>query len=113
MLFKKPIMNQNVSKTSMLIVAIALLGIGTAIANTGSPVSATPAETKMHLDEGIKALQSGDTNSAMTHLKAADELLSAGEAKMHLDEGIKALQSGDTNSAMTHVKAAESALTGS
>jgi cellobiose-specific phosphotransferase system component IIA len=103
-------MNKNLTKNSILIVAIALLGIGAVIANSRS-VSATP-EARMHLDEGIKALQSGDTNSAMTHLKAADGLLSAGEAKMHLDEGIKALQSGDTNSAMTHVKAAESALTG-
>jgi cellobiose-specific phosphotransferase system component IIA len=112
MLLKKSIMNRSVRKTSMLIAATALLGIGTVVVNSASHVSATPAEAKMHLDEGIKALQSGDTDSAMTHLNAVDELLSAGEAKMHLDEGIKALQSGDTDSAMTHVKAAESALTG-
>jgi cellobiose-specific phosphotransferase system component IIA len=96
----------------MLIVATALLVISTVIVNSGSHVSATP-QAKTHLDEGIKALQSGNTDSAMMHLKAADELLSSGEAKTHLDEGIKALQSGDTDSAMTHSKAAESALIGS
>jgi cellobiose-specific phosphotransferase system component IIA len=113
MLLKKSMMNKNITKSSILIVAATLLGIGTIIINSGSHVSATSAEAKTHLDEGLKALQSGDTDSAMTHLNAADEQLSAGEAKTHLDEGLKALQSGDTDSAMTHVKAAESALTGS
>jgi hypothetical protein len=32
-------------------------------------------EAKTHLGEGIKALQSGDTNSAMTHVKAAESAL--------------------------------------
>jgi cellobiose-specific phosphotransferase system component IIA len=32
-------------------------------------------EAKTHLDEGIKALQSGDTDSAMTHIKAAKSAL--------------------------------------
>jgi cellobiose-specific phosphotransferase system component IIA len=104
-------MNKNIRNRGMLIVATTLLGIGAVIANSDSLVLATP-EAKMHLDEGINAIQSGDTETAMTHLKAADELLSAGEAKMHLDEGINAIQSGDTEKAMTHVKAAQSALTG-
>jgi hypothetical protein len=30
----------------------------------------------MHLDEGIKALHGGDTNGAMTHVKAAESALS-------------------------------------
>jgi Tfp pilus assembly protein PilF len=34
-----------------------------------SPSSAQPA--KMHLDEGVKALQSGDDKVAMTHLNEA------------------------------------------
>src|SRR5919197_6733680 len=75
-------------------------------ANMTSTSSSTAGEAKMHLDEGIKALQSGDTNGAMMHLKLADDKLSTGEAKMHLDEGIKALQSGDTNGAMMHLKLA-------
>jgi hypothetical protein len=30
---------------------------------------------KMHLEEGIKSLQSGDSQAAMIHLKAADKAL--------------------------------------
>ena len=37
--------------------------------------SASSGEAKMHLDEGIKALQGGDTNGAMMHLKLADQKL--------------------------------------
>jgi hypothetical protein len=41
---------------------------------TGS--SASMASTaKMHLEEGMKALQSGDTQGAMMHLKIADKIL--------------------------------------
>jgi hypothetical protein len=38
--------------------------------------SASMASTaKMHLEEGMKALQSGDTQGAMMHLKVADKIL--------------------------------------
>src|SRR5919198_2358931 len=79
----------------------------------GGNVTSTSSsgEAKMHLDEGIKALQGGDTNGAMMHLKLADQKLSGGEAKMHLDEGIKALQGGDTNGALMHLKLADQKLT--
>jgi LDH2 family malate/lactate/ureidoglycolate dehydrogenase len=75
MLLKKSIMNKSVTKSSILIVAATLLGIGAIIINSGSHVSATSAEAKTHLDEGLKALQSGDTDSAMTHVKAAESAL--------------------------------------
>ena len=35
--------------------------------------SSSSGEAKMHLDEGIKTLQSGDKNGAMMHLKLADQ----------------------------------------
>jgi hypothetical protein len=66
-------MNKSLIKIGLLIVTTTLIGIGT---NTSSRVLATPAEAKMHLDEGIKALQGGDTNGAMTHVKAAESALS-------------------------------------
>src|SRR5919197_5085856 len=44
-------------------------------ANMTSTSSSTAGEAKMHLDEGIKALQSGDTNGAMMHLKLAEQKL--------------------------------------
>ena len=39
--------------------------------------SSSSGEAKMHLDEGIKALQSGDTNGAMMHLKLADQKMTS------------------------------------
>ena len=41
----------------------------------GTSTSASSTEAKMHLDEGIKALQGGDTNGALMHLKLADQKL--------------------------------------
>ena len=79
--------------------------ISTAYAQTITP--------KMHLEEGIKALKSGDTQGAMMHLNAADQgLTSASDqsAKMHLDQGIQALKSGDNQGAMMHLNAADQAL---
>jgi hypothetical protein len=67
-------MNKNIRNRGKLIVATTLLGIGAVIANSDSLVLATP-EAKMHLDEGINALQSGDTEKAMTHVKAAQSAL--------------------------------------
>lgn len=67
-------MNKNIRNRGILIVATTLLGIGAVIANSDSLVLATP-EAKMHLDEGINALQGGDTETAMTHVKAAQSAL--------------------------------------
>ena len=69
-------MNKSFIKIGLVIVTTTLIGIGTVIANSSSRVLATPAEAKMHLDEGIKALHGGDTNGAMTHVKAAESALS-------------------------------------
>ena len=41
----------------------------------GNVTSSSTGEAKMHLDEGIKVLQSGDTNGAMMHLKIAQQKL--------------------------------------
>jgi cellobiose-specific phosphotransferase system component IIA len=68
------------------------------------------ASAKMHLDEGMKALQAGDTAGAEMHMGLADQALSEGEAKMHLGEAIKALQAGDTAGAETHAQLAQDTL---
>jgi len=68
---------------------------------------------KMHLEEGIKALKSGDNQGAMMHLDAAEQgLTSASDqsAKMHLDQGIQALKNGDNQGAMMHLDAADQSL---
>jgi hypothetical protein len=42
----------------------------------GTPLASAQAITpKMHLDEGIKALKSGDSQGAMMHLTQADQAL--------------------------------------
>ncbi len=67
---------------------------------------------KMHLEEGIKALQSGDKQGAMTHLTAAQQAMSGSspEAIKHFEEGMKALSGGDTNGAIMHLQFADQAL---
>ena len=63
-----------------------------------------------HLDEAMKALQTGDTAGAEMHMQEAEKALQEGAAKMHLDEAMKALQTGDTAGAEMHVKAAQDNL---
>jgi TolA-binding protein len=79
---------------------------------------------KMQIEEGIKALQAGDNNSARTHLDAAHHELelvfentitlptagASANATKHFDEGMEALQTGDTNEAITDFTAADQAL---
>jgi hypothetical protein len=63
---------------------------------------------KMHIEEAVKALESGDKQAASTHLTAAQQAI-AGEsdqAKMHFGEGMKAFSAGDSNGALMHLKAA-------
>lgn len=62
---------------------------------TGSNMTmsnASGSSAKMHLEEGIKALKSGDNQAAMTHLDAARAAMVPGEAMNHFEQGMKALQ---------------------
>jgi len=79
---------------------------------------------KMQIEEGVKALQAGDNNSARTHLDAAHHALelvfeetvnspagaASTNATKYFEEGMEALQTGDTNRAITHFSAADQAL---
>src|SRR5215510_6970584 len=78
---------------------------------TANAQSATNT-AKMHLEEGLKMLKTGDKDSAMTHLSAAQAAMggASSNAKMHFEEGMKALQAGDTNGAIMHLTAADQAL---
>ena len=49
-------------------------GHGASNMTAGSSTSMA-STAKMHLEEGMKALQSGDTQGAMMHLKLADKTL--------------------------------------
>ncbi len=67
---------------------------------------------KMHLEEGIKALQSGDKEGAMTHLTAAQQAMSGSSPEVikHFEEGMKALSGGDVNGAIMHLQIADQSL---
>ena len=68
------------------------------------------SSARMDLQEGIKALKSGDTKTAMTHLDAAKQAMVPGEAMNHFEQGMKALENGDLNGAIMHLTAADQAL---
>ena len=73
---------------------------------------------KMHLDEGIKVLKTGDIKGALMHLHIADKILSgitsssAQTGRMHLDEGIKVLKTGDIKGALMHLHISDKILGG-
>jgi galactose mutarotase-like enzyme len=84
-------------------------------ATTGGNMTTSNTSTssaKMHLEEGIKALQSGDKEGATTHLGLAQQAMSGSspDAIMHFEEGMKALDSGDTKGAIMHLQIAEQSL---
>ena len=96
-------------KISMLVIATLIVGTIAGINSLAFAVSAngnSASQGNMHLDAGIKALQSGDTKGALMHLNQANSTLT-GTAQMHLDAGIKALQSGDTKGALMHLQTAQ------
>jgi hypothetical protein len=74
--------------------------------------SSSASTFKMHLEEGIKALQNGDKQGAMTHLSAAQQAMSgvSAEAIKHFEEGMKALSGGDIKGAIMHLQFADQAL---
>ena len=109
--------------TKTIVAGIVLvLSLSTIVAvsnfSTASIVSAqmSTSDGKMHLDEGIKVLKTGDTRGALMHLKIADKILSgitsnsAQTGRMHLDEGIKVLNTGDIKGALMHLKIADKIL---
>jgi hypothetical protein len=74
--------------------------------------SSSGGSAKMNIEEAVKALESGDKQTASTHLTAAQQVISgeSDQAKMHFGEGMKAFSSGDSNGALMHLKAALQAL---
>lgn len=72
----------------------------------------TPNPAKMHIEEAIKALQTGDKGAASTHLSVAQQAISgaSAQAKDHFELGMKAFSAGDSNGALMHLNAANQAL---
>ena len=67
---------------------------------------------KMHLEEGIKTLESGNIQAANMHLDFAKQAMANAptNAVKHFEEGMKALGTGDSNGALMHLKLADQAL---
>jgi outer membrane protein assembly factor BamD (BamD/ComL family) len=78
----------------------------------GNMTATSGGSAKTLLEDGIKALQSGDKEGAMTQLTAAQQAMSGSsqDAIMHFEEGMKALESGDTDGAIMHLKVADQLL---
>jgi hypothetical protein len=78
-------------------------------ATTNSTGATAPNPTKMHVDESLKALQSGDHQGGVMHMQEAAKT-ATGTAKMHVDESLKALQSGDHQGGVMHAQEAQKNL---
>ena len=76
---------------------------------TGNMMGGTP---KMHLEEGIRALESGNIQGANMHLNFAKQAMTnaSSEVMKHFEEGMNALGAGDSNGALKHLKLADQAL---
>jgi hypothetical protein len=78
--------------------------------------SAYVEQLKILLNDAIQALQKGDNNSALVHLKLADQQMatstnsSTQTSKTLIEDAIQALQKGDNNSALVHLKLADQQL---
>jgi hypothetical protein len=88
---------------------------GTNMTNTtmaGNMTATSGGSVKTLLEDGIKALQSGDKEGAMTQLTAAQQAMSGSppESIKHFEEGMKALESGDSKGAIMHLQFADQAL---
>ena len=79
---------------------------------TANMTATSGGSAKTQLEDGIKALESGDKEGAMTQLKAAQQAMSESspDVKMHFEEGMKALEGGDSNGAIMHLQVAEQYL---
>jgi hypothetical protein len=97
---------QNASTSSNMTTGMNMSAGNATMSNT------TGTSAKSQLEGGIKALESGDKEGAMTQLTAAQQAMqeSSPDAIMHFKEGMKALESGDSNGAIMHLKVADQFL---
>ena len=97
---------QNASTSSNMTAGTNMTAGNATMANTSG------ASVKMQIEGGIKALQSGDKEGAMTQLTAAQQAMSGSspDAIKHFTEGMKALENGDSNGAIMHLKVADQLL---
>jgi hypothetical protein len=97
---------QNASTSSNMTTGTNITAGNATMANTSG------TSVKMQIEGGIKSLQNGDKEGAMTQLTAAQQAMSGSspDAIKHFEEGMKALESGDSNGAIMHLQIAEQSL---
>ena len=85
---------------------------GGMMAGNMTPGGMMGGSAKMHLGEGIKALEAGNNEAANMHLDFAKQAMANAptNALKHFEEGMKALGAGDSNGALMHLKLADQAL---
>ena len=105
-----------------IIVGLGLVGLNSVVAQNMTPGgmmagNMTPGgmmggSAKMHLGEGIKALEAGNNEAANMHLDFAKQAMANAPTNVlkHFEEGMKALGAGDSNGALMHLKLADQAL---
>ena len=79
---------------------------------SGNMTATSGGSAKSLLEDGIKSLEGGDKEGAMTQLTAREQAMqgSSPDSIMHFKEGMKALESGDSNGAIMHLKVADQFL---
>ena len=95
-----------------IVVGPGLVGLNSVVAQNMTPGGMMAGSAKMHLEEGIKAIESGNIQAANMHLDFARQAManSPTNAVKHFEEGMKALGAGDSNGALMHLKLADQAL---
>jgi hypothetical protein len=126
-------MNRYLSIPSTIVMSIIVLGVLTSTphsmaqsnttsaaanpmsnqTNSNATTSSTDASgsnpTKFHVDEALKALQSGDHQGGVMHMQEAAKT-ATGTAKVHVDASLNALQSGDHQGGVMHAQEAQKNL---
>ena len=105
-----------------IVVGPAFVGLNSVVAQNMTPGgmmagNMTPggmmaSSAKMHLEEGMKALESGNIQMAIIHLDFAKQAMAdaPSDAVKHFEEGMKALDAGNSSGALEQLNLANHSL---
>ena len=85
---------------------------GGMMAGNMTPGGMMASSAKMHLEEGMKALESGNIQMAIIHLDFAKQAMAdaPSDAVKHFEEGMKALDAGNSSGALEQLNLANHSL---
>ena len=105
-----------------IVVGPAFVGLNSVVAQNMTPGgmmagNMTPggmmaSSAKMHLEEGMKALESGNIQMAIIHLDFAKQAMAdaPSDAVKHFEEGMMALDAGNSSGALEQLNLANHSL---